>query len=399
MVPVPPAVYPSYPALSAAGVHVHAFRLGDGFPLVSERDLDLIQAAGFRKVRLDLLWQEVEKRRGVYDFRKYDALIDGLMRRGIQPMVILGLGNRLYAKGLTIQPCSTREAFERYAMTAVQRYQGRGIIWELVNEPNHEAFWEPRPDVNEYMALARNLLPRLKALDPTGFFAAPSTAGAPPDFLEACFRQGLLALVDGVTIHPHQAFAGDAAPANRMPEHFEMAYRRTRHLIDRYAPRGKHVPILLGEWGYSTARGELDEQTQADYLVRQMLLGAMVGTPVNVWYNWKGDILGGNRPLEKEENFGIVRPALQPKPAWYAMRELARNLGGLSFVRRLPSDPQDYLLLFSDGYRSVTACWTIIAPHSVAIDDGVFMLSGKPVYQPVVSKTRMAWPRFAGSGM
>jgi hypothetical protein len=366
-------------ATDALGVHIHFFRPGDGALLATDRDLDMIQMAGFRKVRMDLLWGEVEKQPGIFDFRRYDWAIQGLLKRGIQPMLILGLGNPLYAKGLTLEPkYRVQPAFERYALETVKHYRGLGLTYELVNEPNHPEFWQPKPDVNAYMNVARRLLPALKATDPTARLVAPSTAGAPLDFLAACFQQGLLNLVDGVTIHPHQNFY-QTFPFNRNPETFEAEYQRTRALVDRYAPAGKHIPILLGEWGYSTATGEVDEQTQARYLARQALLGMMYGTPVNIWYDWKSDIIGSDRDT-KEDRFGIVNTSLWPKPAWFAMQELSRNLAGKRFIQRLPSAPTDYLLEFGNGVNTTLVSWTSGLSHWVNSPYGQRLLTGSPTY-------------------
>lgn len=376
-------------ATDALGVNVHFFRPGDGALLATEQDLDLIQMAGFRKVRMDLLWGEVEKQPGVFDFRKYDWVIQGLLKRGIQPMLILGLGNPVYASGLTLEPRNrVQPAFERYALETLKHYRGQRLIYELVNEPNLSEFWQPKPDVTAYMNLAQRLLPALKAADPTAWLAAPSTAGAPPDFLEACFQQGLLSLVDGVTIHPYQAFH-KTFPINRNPETFEAEYQRTRMLVDRYAPPGKHIPVLLGEWGYSSATGEVDEQTQARYLVRQALLGIMYGTPVNIWYDWKSDITGGDRDT-KEDRFGLVRSGLQPKPAWYAMQELSRNLAGKQFIGRLSSAPGDYLLAFGNGVNTTLVGWTSGFSHWINMPWGKQMLTGTPFY--VSNDSRATYP-------
>ena len=384
---VQPAPYPTYhtnpyntpqaktnSTTDSLGVHVHFFKFGDGRPLVNDHDLDMIRMAGFRTVRMDILWSEVEKQPGVFDFRKYDWAINGLLKRGIRPMVILGLGNSLYTKGLSIQPPQAQLAFERYAKETVQHFKGKGLIYELVNEPNKQEFWQPQPNVNEYMQLANRLLPQLKQIDPQAFIAAPSTAGAPLDFLEACFQRGLLNIVDGVTIHPHQSYRPEPN-TNWPPESFEQEYQQTRALMDRYSPPYKKIPLLLGEWGFSSANGELDEQTQANYLVRQALLGMMHGTPVNIWYDWKSDIAGGANPFEKEDNFGVVSPQRQPKAAYYAMQELVNNLKDHGFVRQIPAPVGDYILEFSPGIKlspypvsqRTLVSWTTREPHTIKL--------------------------------
>lgn len=345
----------------------------------------MLKMAGFRRVRMDLLWREVEKQPGIFDFRKYDWAIQGLLRRGIRPMVILGLGNPAYSPDLTIQPPLVQAGFERYAEAAVRHFKGFNLIYELVNEPNHPEFWQPKPDVTEYMRLANRILPRLKAIDPGAFIAAPSTAGAPLPFLEACFRQGLLSLVDGVTIHPYQAFY-DSPPKNRIPESVDREYQQTKALIQRYAPLGKQIPLLLGEWGYSSAIGEVSEQEQGMYMVRQALLGMMYGAPVNIWYNWKGGIQGqGPNPADKELNFELLHPNMVPKPAYFAMCELTRRLGDKQYVGRQPALPGDYILKFNQPntmpLQTTYACWTIQPPHRINLNGRTVLLTARPNYQ------------------
>jgi hypothetical protein len=368
-------------SLSGFGVNAHFFRPSDGAPLMSQRDLDFIQGAGFCRVRMDLLWSQVEKTPGVFNFQRYDAVIDNLLRRGIRPMVILGLGNPLYSSDGSIQSPSARVAFERYAREVVRHYQGQGLLYELVNEPNHPDFWKPTPDPKAYMAMTGELLPQLRTLDSSAHFVAPSTAGAPPDYLETCFRSGLLNWVDGVTIHPYQTYY-KTPPYKRNPEAVAHEMQETRVLIDRYAPPGKHIPILLGEWGYSSIPTEVDEKTQARYMARQFLLGLLYGCPVNIWYDWKGNINGTYQLREKEDNFGLVNasPVVQAKPAYFAMRDLSRSLAGKQLVKRLSSQPDDYILQFSDRAQTTLALWTSQEPHSVIIEGKQFLLTGAPAY-------------------
>ena len=378
-----PATFPSIkPSVDALGVNVHCFRLQDGAPLTNEQDLNLIRLAGFRRVRIDMLWSKVERQPGVLDFRDYDRVIQALRARGIKPMVILGLGNPLYSPELTIYPPHVQAAFERYVTETIKHFRGQGLIYELVNEPNHEAFWKPRPDPRAYMALAKNVLPKIKMLDPTAQVVAPSTAGTPFDFLESCFQEGLLQWVDGVTVHPYQAFY-KTYPTNRNPENFEVDYQKVQQLIQKYAPTGKRIPLLLGEWGYSSALTELDEQTQANYLVRQALLGMLYGSPVNIWYDWKGDIDGLQDPNNKELNFGVVHPDLRVKPAYFAMQQLANQIGNKSLMGRLPSPSGDYVLKFANDKEAVLAYWTANTPHWLSVGQQRLLLTGKPGYATV----------------
>ncbi len=295
-------------------------------------------------------------------------------------MVILGLGNPLYSRDLTIQPPHVRQAYENYAVAAVKHFQNQGILWELVNEPNHPFFWKPKPDVEEYIAMVKSLLPKLKMADPSGTWIAPSTAGVPLDFLKACFTRGadntsVLDQVDAISVHPYQAF-----PTNKTPETFLAEYQQVKTLVEHHAPE-RNVPILLGEWGYSTAIGEVSETQQADYAVRQALLGFMVGTPVNIWYNWEGDIQGYSSKADKEHQFGLMTGCRLPKPAYWALRDLYLKLNGQAFIERIKTaNESDFILRFAQGTKQTLVGWTVGMPHTVQANGETMRLGSTPVY-------------------
>ncbi|MHC5055454.1 MAG: cellulase family glycosylhydrolase [Planctomycetota bacterium] len=168
------------------------------------RDLDMLRDGGFRFIRMDFVWSRVERERGRYDFKPYDELTDGLEQRGIRALYILDYSNKLYETDRSVRTPEGRAAFARFAAAAAARYRGRRILWELWNEPNHHAFWLPRPDVEQYMALAREVLPAIRKADPDATIVAPATSGLPLEFLGGCFERGLLDMVDAVTVHPYR---------------------------------------------------------------------------------------------------------------------------------------------------------------------------------------------------
>ncbi|UCH34370.1 MAG: cellulase family glycosylhydrolase, partial [Armatimonadota bacterium] len=188
--------FPSPAVPDGLGVNIH-------FTGEPARDLDMIQAAGFKFIRMDFTWAAIEKEKGVYGFEPYDQLTDGLEKRGIRALYILDYGNSLYESDQSVRTEEGRQAFARFAAAAAGRYRGRGIIWELWNEPNI-GFWKPQPSVDDYMKLAKAVFPAIRQADAGALCVAPATSGIPMDFLEECFRQGLLDLVDGVTVHPYR---------------------------------------------------------------------------------------------------------------------------------------------------------------------------------------------------
>lgn len=70
---------------------------------------------------------------GVYNFSDYDSLAATMEVHGVVPYWILDYGNPLYDGGLS--PCSDegRAAFAAFTIAMMDRFKGRGIVWELWN--------------------------------------------------------------------------------------------------------------------------------------------------------------------------------------------------------------------------------------------------------------------------
>jgi polysaccharide biosynthesis protein PslG len=349
------------------GVNIHFVR-GHG------KDLDLIAVAGFKVVRMDFSWAVTEARKGEYDWSAYDELTAALEKRGLRPLYILDYSNALYEEAVTSEdPISHKPrrdvaspqhpesvaAFARWAAAAATHYRGRHVLWEVWNEPNI-GFWRPKPDAGQYAALCRATCKAVREADPRATLLGPATSGIPLDFLETLFSSGVLADLDAVSVHPYR-------PPGQPPETAAEDYRKLRRLIERYAPRGKQVPVVSGEWGYASDTEGVSAETQAAYLARQQLANLLSDVPLSVWYDWQND---GPDPKEREHNYGTVKPDLAPKPAYRAARTLTRELDGYRVSRRLDAGTdQDYVLLLTNGAgRGKLAAWTLGKPHAVTVD-------------------------------
>jgi len=335
------------------GVNIH-------FVEPRERDIEMIADAGFRFVRMDFAWSHVEREKGKYDFSGYGRLVDSLAKRKIRLLFILDYGNRLYDGGLAPHTEEGRAAFCRFAAAAAKHFAGKGILWEICNEPNLDKFWRPKANVEDYCDLAVAVCKALRGADPKCSIVAPATSGIPLNFIEKVFQSGLLKWLDGVTVHPYRS----RAPETAVPE-----YKKLRELIDKYASPGKKgLPILSGEWGYSLLhfrRAPNPAEKQASYLARQFLINLMNDVRLSIWYDWHDD---GPDPKEYEHNFGIVTHGYKLKPSYLSARTLLHTLSGLKFAGTIPLEsPDDYALLFSDGERRVIAAWTTGRAHAISL--------------------------------
>jgi hypothetical protein len=331
------------------GVNIHFTRGSAG-------EADLIARAGFRIVRMDFAWGGIERPVGSYDFSAYDELAKDMGARGIRLLLILDYGHPVHTKGLGPATDADRKAFVDFARAGARHFKGRAILWEVWNEPNLAQFWRPQPHVENYTALAIATAKAIHEEDPEALVLAPATSRVDIEFLEGCFRRGLLDAIDVVSVHPYRSTA---------PETAESEVMKLRSLIARYAPAGKDIPIVNGEWGFSDVRVPIE--TQADYVVRQALFSLKMGLGLNIWYDWKND---GTDPTEAEHHFGTVFPDLKPKPAFIALQTMTETLQGFRFVKRLPAAPEVAALLFARAAEERVAVWSLDRERTMSLPIG-----------------------------
>ena len=161
----------------------------------------------------------------------------------------------------------------------------------------------------------------------------------------------------GVSVHPYRQINPESA-ANE--------YARLREAIARFKTSNdsERLPIISGEWGYSSVWRGMNEETQAAMLARQFLTNVANGIPISIWYDWRDD---GVDPKEAEHHFGLVRNQYQsgraqvyePKPAYLAAKTLTNQLNGYRFVERMNiGSDNDYVLVFTNGSDRRMVAWT-----------------------------------------
>ncbi|HKP46114.1 MAG TPA: cellulase family glycosylhydrolase [Pyrinomonadaceae bacterium] len=335
---------------NALGVNIH-------FTDPKPGELAMVSAAGFRWIRTDFVWQDTEVQKGNYDFAAYDRLINALSEQHLRALFILDYTNRLYDGDHAPHTTEGRRGFANWAAAAVKHFRGRGVIWEIYNEPN-TPFWTPAPNVSNYVKLALETSVAMRQAAPEEQVIGPSVWGVDFEFLEACFQAGLLNYWTAVSVHPYRK--GD-------PETVVEDYARLRELIQKYAPANKRIPIISSEWGYSSASFNVGEQKQAALLARQMLINQSQGIALSIWYDWRDD---GREAGEIEHHFGTVLPAhyvqrvppYDAKPSYIATQTLTKFLDGCGFGSRLGTadfSGNDYVFAFRcSGQKTKYAAWT-----------------------------------------
>jgi hypothetical protein len=354
---------PSPPTVAdSLGVNIH-------FTTPKPGEMEMLAAGGFHWVRMDMLWNQswsaTERAKGVYDFSACDGLLAALKPHGIRTIFILAYGNPLYDKGLSPHTDEGRQAYARWAAAAAKHFAGRAILWETWNEPNGRLFWKPTPNAEDYAQLAVAVGKAFQQSVPDEALVGPALAKFDWPFIETCFKAGVLNYWSAVTVHPYR---------DSDPETVAADYRKLRRLIDQYAPPGKRIPIISGEWGYFLKLGpDATPERQGKLLARQWLTNLANEIPLSIWYDWHDD---GTDPKNVEHNLGTVanayhkgrEPVYDPKPAYLAAKTLTTCLNGHQFNKRLIVDsPDDYVLLFEKEGDIRLAAWTAGQPHDLTI--------------------------------
>lgn len=351
-----------------AGVNIHFIR-------GHEKDLDMISAAGFKYIRTDLVWQDIEYSRGSYNWTAYDELTANLDKRGLRAIYILDYSNSLYEDSVTSKDPITGEevrdiaapskpesiaAYARWASQAAIHFRKSNVVWEIWNEPNI-SFWRPVADVEQYIRLSLHVCEAVKSAVPGAVIIGPATSQIPFSFLESFLASGVLKYLDGVSVHPYRDYS-------LSPETAAADYRKLRDLIQLNAPEGKKtIPVISSEWGYASCPNGVTPEKQAAFAVRMQLANLLNSVPVSVWYDWKND---GESPTNFEHNCGTVTFDLSPKPAYNAIKTMNEQLKGLTLARRIHIDSSnDYVLLFISRKGILKICaWTMDNPHPVRLD-------------------------------
>jgi polysaccharide biosynthesis protein PslG len=348
----------------------------------SDANLDRAANGGFKLIRIDLTWFAIEKAKGTYDWTEYDAIVSRLKARNLHPLFVLNFNHPEYSGNGEMDGIDTpeeRNGFANFAVSAVRRYQDAiNPLWEIYNEPNRPTFWRD-PSAENYMKLIEVVVPSMRRAKPGLFIMGPGLGHAPAldgtdqpikvdfGYLESTFALGILNYVDAISIHPYP----DGEPELALD-----IYRDVRELMETY---GRVLPIVSSEWGYSSAASFTSARRgHADFLTRMYLVNLSQDVPSIAYKLEAGSPDPGADDYERQ--FSWFEPDGRAKPVYTDVANMIQALQGLSFVTRVPSDANDYLLEFSDGTRTLTAAWTTASRKTVTIYGRAVDVSGTPVF-------------------
>jgi polysaccharide biosynthesis protein PslG len=361
------------------------------------REWQSIADAGFRIVRLDLTWEQVETAPGRYDWSYHDGMVAAMGKVGLKPLLILDYGNAVHTPHVAVEgkaekkaaaPSAEREvdAFAKFAAEAVRHFKGANPVWEIWNEPEHHEFWPPKSDAAQFVRLATRTCEAMRRADPAATIYSPGAAKSPtraepsPAFLRTVLDSSLPACLSGVSVHPYLFVdALDDTP---------QTWSNLRAMLAKSPAVREGFTLASTESGVSTFKGKVSDAQQASYLVRMMLLNAEANVPISIWYDWRDD---GDNADDPQHRFGVVRRDLSRKPAWQAMQTMTSKLRGARLGCRLsPARAGFTALAFGAAGNTQVVAWRAgwgTAPQRVPVGRSAAVRSATDMLgQPVAFK-------------
>ena len=306
---------------SAATVSASTFGVNAHVP--KEAVADEVVAAGIGWVRIDFQWSAVERERDVYDWKRYDALLDRLEARDLRIYAGLGATPAWATSGSELSGVpDDSDQWQEFCFLAASRYRGRVDAWGLWNEPNLDRFWEGTR--REYIeAILKPGAAAIRAADPGALIAAPDLAhlssGDWDDWLEEVIRDAG-DMIDVVTHHmyPSYGMAWEVTYDLDKKPTIPFGSPSVRRILQDTGWWGR--PFWLTETGIESA--EHGQTDQAEFY--EDLLDDWYGPdPEARWIDRIFFYHMNDGPDPSPSTFGVLygRPSLDRKPAFYAYRD------------------------------------------------------------------------------
>ena len=336
--------HPASPARNATATHTDG--TGGGVRQFGMADPDLLgesastqaaqlaamKAIGITEIRLDANWDWVQYGgQNTFDWSQLDQAVASVRAAGMSvDLIVDGCPPWAAVRGTSgddsPQPASSAQ-YARWASDVAARYAPKGVnTFEIWNEPNSVAFWQPAPNPAAYTADLIAADKAIKKVDPSAFVLSAGLAPESNDgtdinaitFLQRMYAYGARGYFDGVGYHPYSypalphtydSWSGWSQMSQTSPS--------IRSVMAANGDSGKRIYVTEvgapsgGPWGVGQT-SQAAEFTQA--------IGAAKATS---WiggiylYSWQDE---GTDTSNAEDWFGLLTAAGVHKPAYTAVK-------------------------------------------------------------------------------
>ncbi len=333
-------------------------------------------------VRDEVHWWTVESVKGQFSLPERARWIETATENGIKSLVVLSFGNPIYDFGQPSQadldaggfwdcvmpvrdgnPETTADdeyfdAYIRYVDFVSKSLTGKVEAYEIWNEPDMKGFNTNDATAEDYTELLKSAYKTIKHNDPDVTVLGGSIA-LETDFIDAMMKAGAGEYMDGLSVH---YYLGKNAPEKRARDRLD----KYRNVLVKYGY--DKTPVWLTETGW--ANSNVDEQTQAQYIVRNAILYDEFLLDYGIegqYFSYElqdssitSDVLGGQ---DYENSLGLYKNDFTPKKSAFAVK----TFNSLTAEKRLTAIEQTryglfyqksaYVATYSQSGQTVYAVW------------------------------------------
>ncbi len=325
-------------------------------PAKRERQMQMIAEAGFRWIRQQFVWEDIEIHAnddyvdvrndpaGVDAWAKYDMIVDLAERYGVQIQARLGNPPQ-WAQAVPgdFAPPANPDDFADFARVLAERYRGRIQYYQVWNEPNIYPEWgEQAVDPEAFTALLCRVYDALKAVDPQIVVIAPALsptlALTGRDLNEFIYLQRMYDAGAGrcFDVAAAQGYGFFSGPSDQRLNVFHQNFGRQQFLLDLMVHNGdasKALWISEAAWNPSdapevapdvTAReafGVVTREQAAAYLTQAYGMVEQQWPYVGVMNTWFFKLPSEDRRGQSWYYFRMLEPDFTPLPVYDALRD------------------------------------------------------------------------------
>lgn len=325
------------------GVNAHLLWFA---PAKYRQQILLLRALGLQWVRLDVHWAIHEPTREKYRLSELDELVATLAAEKLKSVVYV-VGSAPSASSAPPgssnsdqYPPVPQKRYADFLTLLATRYPSVNA-WQLWNEPNLPAFWQPQASPKAYGSLLELGVQAVRKVAPgkqlvMGGMAYYSQMPRTDELmLQALMEQGIQKLDTIIAYHPYSLFPeGDEQSAKDFILRSQTLNTSLRKL---------QVPAIWAtEWGWSSYSGPIEEQPiigetgQADYLLRRLALMSALDFD-RVFLFALSDL--DSRATARDQHYGLLALDGSPKPAYTALQRFLQATG----TRLLPGDQPELI--------------------------------------------------------
>lgn len=342
-----------------------------------QQQIERLKTLGLQWVRVDLHWDRLEPAEDRFDYPPMDVLAATLAKQKIKSVFYL-VGSASFATSAPFYvtnkdqyPPADPQQFAGAIRQLAERYPVVNA-WQIWNEPNLPAFWQPMASPTGYRDLlvaAEQELHRVapgKTVVLGGMAYYSQMPGVGGLMLQKLAQMNALGNGLIVDYHPYTQTPESDQPGAR---DYILRTQQINQTLRQLTVAG----IWATEWGWSSYAGPVEEQPiigqsgQAKYLLRRLALMSALDYD-RIFLFALSDL--DQRASVRDRSYGLLDLSGNPKPAYFALQNFLRMTGPKLMPAKPPVVRQAPADMFSVAWRKPdgTNIWMFWADTSHKIE-------------------------------